>query len=714
MKRRSKEEKHVSENSIILSGLLLLLLCLLPISAQTRINDFCYYNHLEIGKNYHKIFLYDYSQDSFPDIILLNGNDKEVYELENKSKFLPNEGSNKFFFHTITELSKFNFKSGSGQLFVFLSRKERIAGLLSFTKYGTLQLLNQISFNSYPDKIVTEDINGDGNKESIVCGSNFMGYSILSEKDYTLQEKNYIPDRAFSEVLIFDLDYDSVNDLVFYDLFSSSLVFMYNNEDGEFFEQRSIPLSREAQNLRKYDFNSDGYEDLTFETSEGINFFMGDSVSSFSNIRLVETESEPVDYEVGDFNSDNVQDLAILDSEGILSVMFAISPDSLSVPVKFMKKNNLVDIKSITRKKAKVIYALADDGNMYTLSNISDKSGSFSISACIEPETISSFNYSDSYNEDICFIDNYDSHLKFLLRGNSDEFDTYFEIPINNDFDNIAIASNQKPLTTFYCFKQGEKLLDRIEVDFTEFTYKKDKFYSYQPIQSVEIVSGKEKQNIQLLLYGNGLVSKKSIYVSSDNITIEKVDTLAENVFQPALDSDAGGKLFFWNVTDSTYNLAEKDLAGDNQKSKLYKTFVRDTSKELNIVHKPFPAGSSNPAGTYGIVANMRDLLYYFKENKFEYINIKSNLKKGSSIRYKDIIFYKNNKGKEKQIYLNDSVGNNLFYMNIGGMEKDKYLTHLFENIYINTYFVADLFFQQVNLVYTDYLENCITIRRIE
>lgn len=692
--------------------LLLSLLFLLPLQAQININNFCYYNSLSTSASSNKIIVYDYTMDDFPDIVLLNGLEKNVIEIKGENNLFAGKPHEKFFFYPISELKKLNYKEGSGDIFIFVSRKERICGLLSFTKYGTLQLLHQTTFDQYPEKIIVGDTDNDDKNEAIIFGSNFKGLVLLEEKDFVFHRKSIASDRVFSEAQFVDLDYDGFLDIVAYDLFAGKISFFYNDQEGNFFDYRELETTSVIKNLKVDDFNLDGYNDLLFHSGNELSIFQGDSVSSYSNKRIIEFDEELIDYEVADFNLDGLKDLAIIDSESNLKVKFSASADSLLEAITYFRKEGLIDLAIYNKGKKRGLIVLSENGELYSIFNyIMDKS-KIQLSIGTRPSVINSFRYSDSYYQDICFLDNDDGKLKLLLRGNSGIFLKYMEILLSYDYSNIIIPKNQKPLTTFFFYTPGEKLIGRVQADLSTATYKKEKFYSYKPISEIRIEETREGQTAYALLYENNVVELKKYFFESESTVIEEADTLQVDVLNPTLAMGSTKKIFYWTSNEKSIQLKEQDLDYTAEPSVLFETDI-DSSAELRLSTLTYSKDNLQREHPFGELELANNQKMYFYDGKKTSL-LRTSKPGAKFLDRKDLVYYRTFQGKYRYIFSYEREGAKLYIADLNKPAKDISFNSLFENIYIDNFFVTELLLNEISLVFTDPIENCITIRKIE
>ena len=643
-------------------------------------------------------------------MVLLNGSPKQVVEFKGDKNQIFNDGVKKFFFYTITDINKLYHKQGSGDLYLFLSRGESLGGLVSFTNYGTIQLLNKIEFDTNPDRSIIADINNNGIADAIVFGSNYNGLTHLYEENYVLKKESLIEGKSFSEAAFINLDYDEAIDIVAYDYLNGSLVFLYNEDEGVFYENRTMDLGSDISNLKVTDFNNDGYDDLMFLTEDGINFFKGDSVSSFEERKIYKTDIAATNYVTGDFNNDKITDLAYLNEEGQLMVSFAVNNDSLSSPILYMQKENLVDLRFMSVGKNRYLLVLSKAGELYTISNNHEKDN-YSLSVGVKPGEVNYFDYSDTYNKDLCFVDEYDNKLKILLRGNSGGFDKYFEYQLEDSFKNIAVSGNQKPITTFYCYSKNEKLLERLKCDFSTGLCKKEKHYFFENITDIYLTEKEKIETISLLLHNKKEVIRRNVTLENKMVVNSRIDTIKQTVETPVFSFRSPENVHYWVKTDSSVSL-EMKYFGNGDNFQQWASYQTDSAKENCIINASLRNEKTDRCISAGFVSvNGKQFVYLNDGNKFKQFSFDSRLVHGIT-GDKSLAYYENYSPSHEYLFCYDGINKILFKKDL--QKANKLLSSLFENIYIKNYFVTDFYINQVNLVYTDPMENCITIRRIE
>jgi len=260
-------------------------------------------------KGFKRLAVCDFNEDGNSDFILYGVNKKEIIIHRSKEDGSLRRPRKKFFFYPITEIKKLNKRKDFGSFYVVLSKPEKRAALVTFTKYGTLQLLNIKKFHSYPSYLETGDTDGDGKNEALVCGGNFDGLSLLREKDFVLKETKIVSGVSFVKAKIIDFNYDGYPDIVAYSKLNGEMFFLKNDADGNFVKIRNFPLFAEARDFDFYDFDKDGFQDMIIFRKNSFVVFKGDSVSSFGERRNYDFNFSVGIWKLTDVNDDGETDI---------------------------------------------------------------------------------------------------------------------------------------------------------------------------------------------------------------------------------------------------------------------------------------------------------------------------------------------------------------------------------------------------------------------
>ena len=326
----------------ILVSFFLLLFLTSGIFAQTQIDGFGRAREIKTFKNFTRLKALDFNEDGKDDYILYGIDKKKVAIHRSLKSGKISKPIDKFFFYPVTEISRLNKRKDFGAFYIALSKQKRLASLITFTKYGTLQLLNQHRFDSFPSELSVADLDGDGKNEALVFGGNFKGLSLLSENNFILKEKKLVASEPISQVVLTDFNYDGTTDIIYYDILNSELHFLKNNGNDSFNEERALPLISTPISIKSVDFNNDGFTDLTLAFKNKFEIMLGDSVSSFTKNISVPLPYAPIKFSPAAINKDNFTDFIFLfPQKNLVSALFNKSGKFLS-PLK-----NLIDGKKI-------------------------------------------------------------------------------------------------------------------------------------------------------------------------------------------------------------------------------------------------------------------------------------------------------------------------------------------------------------------------------
>lgn len=436
--------------------LFLIYLCL-SITAQVRINGVYKYNKYPAESGFNKFYQYDFNQDNKLDLLLIGKDDKKAVWFEINSNGDVSNVISKFFFYPISTLEQFKKIEGSGQTHLFTSRKERMVGLVSFTKYGTIQLLNEIRFNSYPSGIVSGDFDNDNQTDALVFGSAFEGISLINEKSFKLSSRSIIPEGVFSELTSVDLNFDGAKDIIAFNNLDNTLRFFENIDSGYFDEIRKFELETDISNLSAVYYNNDQYLDLVFNKENNIEILLGDSVYSYYTKHNLETEFEIKNFSIGDFNGDNKNDLVLLSDVGVFISLFN-DYGVFTNPIKVDKINNP---SALICRDFHSFYYYSADGILFnmqykdTININSEYKFSENVSSILTLE--------NNRNNILAYIDSAES--KFVVINNFDSFAEISEIKLqHSDTEKIYHLSTADKIE-FFIQSKGQETIEQFGYD---------------------------------------------------------------------------------------------------------------------------------------------------------------------------------------------------------------------------------------------------------
>ncbi|MFC2133547.1 hypothetical protein ACFLTH_02920 [Bacteroidota bacterium] len=684
--------------------------------AQIPINGFCKLQTIETQPLFSKIFTLDYNLDNYTDLLLFGKDGKRiVLHRGEEDKVLSNQIP-KFSYFPIDDLIPLYDNDTENGFYIFVSRKERLAGLVSFTKYGTMQILNQLMFDSYPSNIHTGDIDGDGKNEALISGPNFNGLSILKEDNFILRETKIVTGKVFSDAKLIDLDYDSISDVAAFDLLTNSLLFYYNTEFDGFRKYRSIAIGEEIDKLKLTDYNNDGYDDLFYDYSCGIEILMGDSVSTFKNRILFKTKVCPDEYTVRDFNKDGLNDIAFINkTDGDLFISFAKSIGEFYDPVHYLHNAGIEDLEGFENNNSEYLAVLNNGGEVYIISKFIEPEDEMSISIGGIPAEISCFNSFVLNTKDICYIDSYNNNLNLLINDKNKMYSKYYQFRLFNPYTNILIDDSDDLTRTFYMFSYGDKFIEIINLDFSTDEFTKDCLYTYSPIIDLRLAKNKagNRKPLYALVTQDSMISLINYQYDNFKYSASVLRNLNLSVIDAGISFTDSLSFYSWSADTKRLTNAKLFLHGRSPDEGQIFTLPELHRSVLNMFIKTFGLIFPENDLPVSVINETRNSsLYIFNGTN----NIKADFDETPAlVRDKNqVSIFSNPIMRRSYLYLYDSGNLNLYSAEVTAGQNELKFYKLFESIHCNSYFVNNLFLEKTYLVFSEPISNSIKLKRIE
>ncbi len=693
-------------------ALLIILFLISNLSAQVYLNGFCQVEILKTKANYTGIYIIDYNKDSFDDILVYGINDKKIAlhaGLKNQSF---SAASEKFFYYPITEFKFFNHKKYVGDLYLFISREKRLVGLVSFTKYGTLQLLNQIELDYYPGSISIGDYDKDGINDALISGENFDGLSILKEDKFKLIEEKIYSNRIFSEAKFIDLDYDNFVDIAALDLFENSIVIFNNNRFGEFKKSRSIIFDDKIKNLSATYFNKDDYIDLIISQGNSLNVWYGDSVSSFNEKVVYPLMSYPDKYTIADYNSDGYYDFAWLNkSSGDLKLLLSRFDNSDYEEHLLMNDKDIVNIINWNDDSVLNLLAVHRNGKLSIYNKIGNYSNSFNIAAG------SNINFADSFGrigakvKGIYFLDATNNTLQIFLNSKNHLFTESYSYALSKNFSNVVHNEYKDSLTIFNCYTENERLIEILKINFNKDSIIREILYTPSQILDLKPVNnnGTENPAINTLLKsGRNLILNKYEEVDN-NYTLTYRDTLSNHSLNGIFSNYNFSSVYFWERKKDTLLFNHFEINSEEVVNNRNENILVIPDSVTNISMIPIDKNIL----INQITTNEQQLLIVYYQGKLDTLNFANQLDVYLNINDKFV----------KNYYSADKAGLNIYYDNkyksFYKMDFDKDYSQLsfskiIDSVESNNYFFMPRNNKEIFVGFTEPNKNIITFKKIQ
>lgn len=698
-----REEKIGLRTEKIFSPLLLLIFSFSLINAQINLKGFGKVEFQTTEKGNSKIYAYDYSEDGIDDLVLYGANEKKVILHPSEKSIYSKIPINKFFFYPLTEIKKFN-KSGSIQTHLFISRSERKAGLFSFTKYGTMKLLNEIEFDSYPAGISTGNVNSGRNLEAIVFGANFNGISLLKQTDLKLEHEKIIDENSYSAAELVDLDYDGIKDLAALNLIENSIELYFTDPAGQFEFSRSISELAKINNFTVDDFNGDHFKDLILFESEGVKIFLGDSVSSFDNSIFIDKIKNSGKSSFLDINSDGWKDFLYFDTKTkLLSIQFIVD-SKLDEKLSLHKFENIRDIIYYKDKTGKKFLILEDNGILIELGYLTTITQSEKLMFGADISALYVHDFFNKGRRDLFFIDSYERQLKCLVFDKQKLNSYYFSLPIPKKFNNLTGFPSLNSIDLL-AYNLNEFLIQSISLDVSDSTYHLTPIYTSGEIRAVKPF-GENNKKIAVIEKTDSS-NQMNIYIEANNNWNKTTSRNIPFDFYSASIIDTSSFIYF-NHIENNASITKADFIGNE----ILKTLISKFDIADNIIiHQKFIEKSGKYITSLFLSGGILQIdNYQLSKSKNEHKEL--NLKSFNLSPQLSFYFYK---GKNSEfIFVNDTEKEILLIFK-KALGTNKYIpSKTVESIACNSYFAASLFNNREYLVYIDKLTKTINFTGID
>ena len=674
--------------------------------AQIPINGFCKLTEFSVKPNYSSIVAVDYNSDGYRDLVVYNPtlNNYSTLTADSRSSFT--RASEKYSSFSLAMIHPYA-NDNSGKKFLALSRKTREAGIVTFSRSGSISINSKIKFDGFASTIDVSKVEGSVASIVLCSGSGIDGLVLAKEKNRRLIESERIKGKIFSTAVFIDLNYDGYEDIAAVDLISNSIVFYNNDETGSFEESRSIGLGSEVSEFRALDFNYDRFTDLAFIKNNNLEILLGDSVSSFQK-RFRFTAGQGVSkYAVLDFNGDGFNDVAFInESSSKMFVSFAKGNNSFYSPVCYISKQNLCDITSYVDRGGRKLAAVSLEGNVYLISSLSMHDENFNLALQEGAAALQVFDYNRDGFKELAFIDAGSNTMKIGLSERRNMMRTYFSLNLSTTPNQLIIDDSKKNIATFICYKKGEKAIEVLRYNFENNRMSKQIIYASDPIREVKFSSDRLKDRITVCA-----------------LTLQnKILSLQEFEIRNFRNPKAENRQVAANVEDATFNFSVyKDVyalvrLGRNvdlvkivfDKKEMERTprltfeLPEDEMIESKMISVDELIGRTKPAAAL-LSFNRKSVLYYFRKERNIRMEIKERLQTSLPVKY----FIDN----EKVLLLTYSdQTKKIWEMNPAARSAKAFAP--IETNGINDYFVATLHGKNKYLIYSSANTNSITIKK--
>lgn len=711
-----KEGKQDLRIGIRYNFLIFLFFFLLPkIFPQVPINGFCKYNRFEIDSGFTNLFSLNYNDDSYTDLVLFNPAKKEIESLDGDQSLSFSSPKKSKIPAEISLLHNIVDKNSKVNGYIYSSRKQMKVGLISFAKNGKPNFSNEIKFNSYPEYISVDDIDGNSGPDFLISGKSFDGLSIIKEFNNKLKEVKIARNSVYSFSQFIDISRDGFPDIAAFNLASFNIDLFYNKGNGEFYSVRSIPILENISSLRAFDLDLDSIGDLIISKQNSIEIFYGDNYSSFSVRKEIKTEYSPDKIIIGDFNKDGKMDIAYLDlKSGAFSVLFGKDNRNFYPEVIYFRKKGCTDLIPYYSKFVNGIAVLNEAGSLYLISNFKTVSEATNISLGVTQQGLNYFDHNHDGISDICFIDNSENKLNLIIRNSSGIPSLYYSVPLVSNELKIFPDDSEKNKVTFYCYTEGKKLIESIKIDFINSALNEKKsFYVPNNISNLRVVHNRENQ---VQLYVAQLENEKLSLTAFNSISENYLNSnysIASKVVCISKGTDNSPEFYFWQNNKDSLSLCYASF-----RSKFENPVIKYSSKIKNAYNLLSFTGNfitKNNDANFTIIhtpeLNQVLTLSGFSAYSVNRNEINEELTSPGLKQY--FVGLLNFRGLDKLFYYSADEGK-LKIIDFINKGKNISITTVGDFNFVGDYFIKNMNMKNFHLVFTNVKENCITFKQLK
>lgn len=682
-----KEGRKDCVTERILSSCLVLVFSASLLFSQNRIDNFAFLHSIKTAPGYAKLSAIDFNEDGVTDYILFGIDKKEVVIHRSLKDGKLSAPINKFFYYPVTDIKYVNKREDFGSFYIVISEKNRLAALTSFTKYGTMLMLNKHKFEYSPTGLSLFDYNKDNRNEAIVYGKNFLGISLLRIDNFILKEERIADEGVFPFIETVNFDYDNFTDLLAYETLSNNLIFFQNNNGVSLSEVRRMRLPFNPQKMAVGDFNGDRFIDVAFIYDNEFTYFAGDSVSSFERNQPHMLSFTPSDFFAYDLNNDSYPDLLfITEADSSLYISFN-KKGKFEEPVKLIDREKIVNIQIGDNQ----LYILSQNGFIFT-QPFEETDSRYSIVLADdffeEPHAVNLTNLSS-----LPLMRSNDDVIRLLYgKGSFNEFYDFIPSEKCERIFSLSSANNNY----HFIYTPGEKCLEVIRINKNNFNVARASFFSkFNIVGLAPVYNDAAKMYIALAFKDtSGLVRTDALeFIFGENPHIETIDT---SIAEAVLSEKRQFGYALWKDSKDV-NLLQDVIDGENH---------TDTVR-LMLRDNYFLA--TQLKGNYKLSSGV---LYFWYDGKQKAKLNLGNLFENRRLEPANIKYYEID-GSAQYLFINVPELSELYYARVDLIKKSAAFKKLIDSKKINKYIVRKIY-NKIFILYKEDDFNKIMIHEIE
>jgi len=565
MKHLSGEKTGLKAGLLINSCIFIFLLFSSIINCQIPINGFCTLKSIQVPKGFQSLIPADINFDGDDELICYSSTLKRIGLLSNNSDH--NFELKEFLLNSeLSQLKPLGDKYQKAKYLIAIERKQRKISLHTLSPDMLNQNIAEITFDSYPEKIQTADIDLDGIEEILVSGSGFDGLSILSRSESNFGEKKIITETSFSDAIFIDLNDDMYPDVLAFNILENSLQYYLNNTNGEFRLNRSDRYPARINLLQAVDINLDGIKDIVYSVNDNLEILCGDLQSSYERKKTIWLDMIPSGIQFGDFNNDEIIDIACIEYQNKINVFFGKEDSTFYEGITYLQNSSLINFSKFQNQNSENIACLFESGEINTIATVSEIQSDIRIVPSIKSGTVKKFDYAEDDVPDISYIDEYDNSLKLFLNDERGIPQEFYSFPLVDSHKEILVDEFFKRRKIFYCYTKGSPLLEVLRYNF--YTNKLYRKQLYAPGEILDVALQRMDSTVVnvFLVYNKNSKLYLGKFENRDlSVTFREYPPIDRNVNLAGLLVNENPEIYYWKSEgDSLQFKSVEIISGPN------------------------------------------------------------------------------------------------------------------------------------------------------
>lgn len=569
MRRHSPEEKTGLKAGAVKSSLLFFFLLLNQQNfSQVEINGFSNLQSFSIPKGYTKLFVANIDQDLFDDFIFYSPDKRKIGIALGTADGIT-DVKEYYTHYSITEIVLADKIQADITELLFIDRKNRLLGSIEYTPEKSPKFFKKYNFGFYPENIDKGKIKNESDENFLISGSSFEGLSIIFNEDGKYSEKKIAETSSYSNAVFIDLNKDGKDDIAAYDLLENTLQAFMNDGSGNFELTRSAKSKSKITTLKSSDIDNNSFDDLLFVQNNNIKILFGDFQSSYDSSLTLVTRFFPDNFSADDFNADGRIDFAYLNkSEGVISILFGTGYRNFSDEIIYIVKPGLSDFSKYKSKGSKSIAILNSNGTLHLISALKNlqTEDQINIVPCVNPITLTGFDYKNDNITDFCFINEFDNSLVLLINDERGRPVKYYSLPVSASHQKIIADDSNAEEKTFYCYSRGDQLIELIKFNFIDNSFSAKQFYAPGTLFDLDYKVADSSLTEIFVTYNrqNKLYTGKFEYRDL-SVTYREFPFIDRNVLDAQLFLNGEAVFYYWKIrNDSLYFMKSEMRTGPN------------------------------------------------------------------------------------------------------------------------------------------------------